>query len=340
MSWSAQNKSNPPGPPQADMAASAELQAWLARLEIENRKVGKRNLYLALVLVAAVGLLLVVLRGVYQSTIGAYAQIADVRVEQHPVDQGRLQIRFDVFSPGKVYCRRTSGGVTTDLIDHFSRPCKVDRPWSWGYRPGDDIELTLWYRRGWWPVAHRQRIGTQGRADIVILIDTTGSMSPSIAELKQKCVTFAEQLERQALQPRFALIGFGDAREGPWLDVHEFTSDASEFRAAVGDLERFDGGDFPESALDALEEALTLPFDERALRHFYLVTDAEYHVPSKSGATAEQIAAALSDHRVMLWVFSQPKLAGSYEKLLGDSGRFGEIESFGKLLSEGRILGD
>jgi len=330
----------PPGPPQADMMASAEMQAYLAQLRDEERRIGLRNRFLWGGLGAGLLVLLLILWGVYRSTVGAYAVIDELEVRQHPVEQGRLEFRFRVLLPGKVHCRRVSDGVQTDLIDHFDAACTVDRPWSWTYRPGRPIELTLWYRRGLLRRTYRSSFPTTDRADIVILMDTTGSMSPQIDELKQKCVAFSAQLKRQALEHRFALLGFGDTAEGPWLDRHEFTPDVGQFVAAVDNVKRFDGGDFPESALDALEEALRLPYAERALRRFYLVTDAAYHDPTRSGLSAEQIAARLKKQQVMLRVFSKREFEADYAKLLGETGKFQEIEHFGRVLSEGRLLGD
>lgn len=330
----------PPGPPKVDMLASNEMQAWLRRLQAEDRTIGKRNKYLAVTLAAGVVLLLIVLWGVHRATIGTYAAIDDIRIEQHPVDQGRVEIHFRVLSPGKVYCRRTSGGNSTDVIDHFAAPAEVTRPWSWAYQPGENIEVALWYRSGPLPRKYVQSFPTLGRADVVILIDTTESMDSSIAALKEKCAAFSEKLEKQALKHRFALIAFGDTHEGEWLEKHPFTDDVTQFRRWVGNVKRFKGGDLPESALDALQEALALPFDEDAVRYFYLVTDADYHSPAQPGVTPATIARRLQEKRVLLRVFSRAQFEESYRNLLGDTGRFDEIENFSKVLGEGRLLED
>ena len=330
----------PIGPPAVDMMASGEVQNWLRRLQAENRKVGRRNKVLWWALGAGVLLLVAALWIVHHWTIGAYAVIDRIEISQHPANQGRLRIKFQVLSPGKVYCRRTSGPVEADLIDSFDQPCTVDRPWSWTYTPGHEIDLTLWYRGGPVRRSFKQSFPTADRADIVILMDTTGSMSPYINELKAKCAAFSEKLNKKALKHRFALIGFGDAEQRPWIDTHPPTENLNAFVRSVGEVKRFDGGDLPESALDALEEALKLPFDEGALRRFYLVSDATYHAPARSGATAEEIAARLEAANVMLCVFSEAEFEADYAKLLGETGRFREIENFGKVLSEGRVLED
>jgi hypothetical protein len=330
----------PLGPPQVDMMASREMQAWIARLEAEQKTLGVRNKVLAVALSAGLLFLAIILWIVYSWTIGAYAVLEDVRVTRHRASQGRVDIFFRVAKPGKVFYRRTSGDVQTELIDYFNSTGQIARSWAWVYEPGEEIEVTLWYRGRLLRRAEREQFPTADRADIVILIDSTGSMTPFIDELKEKCVTFSRQLKKQALDHRFALIGFGDVEEAPWLDVHEFTDEVSQFQESVSRIERFDGGDFPESALDALEEALKLPFDEGAIRRFYLVTDARYHEPSRSGLSAADVAARLESARVFLHVFSRSQYEDDYRKLLGQTGRFEEIENFGRMLSEGRVLED
>ncbi len=165
-------------------------------------------------------------------------------------------------------------------------------------------------------------------------------MTPSLKQLQEKCGQFSQQLTRQALPHRFALIGYGDASEDEWLDSHDFTADVDEFRAQVTEISRFDGGDLPESALDAIEAALDLPFDESAMRRIYLVTDAAFHSVTAAGASASTIARRLEEERVLLEVFSRPQFEDDYRVLLGDSGRFREVENFGKVLEEGRVLED
>jgi len=322
------------------MSASPEVQAWLSQLQHQEQRIGTRTRWLAGAAVLAALFAIVVLVRLYRATIGSYAVLDEVAVTRYPGNQGRLEVAFQVLSPGKVYYRRASADITTEVVDLFYSPGEVKRSWAWAYKPGSDIEVKLRYRRGLLPRTVRETFPTAGRADIVVLIDTTGSMSPSIAELQEKCLLFSHHLSRQALKHRFALIGFGDRKEGQWIDKYEFINDVTQFQRVVGELKRFDGGDLPESALDALEVALSLPFDPEAARRFYLVTDAGYHEPTADGAKAADIAARLEQAGVLLHVFSKPQLEDQYKILLGNTGIFMHIERFGKVLSEGRILED
>lgn len=322
------------------MAASREVREWIARLEAEEGRLVSRNKRLRWVLLGAVLLLGAAGWAVYRATVGAYAVLDGVRVTRNPANQGRIEVAFRVVSPGKVLYRRASGAIRTDIVDTFREPGEFRRSWAWPYEPGQDIDVTLRYRGGLWRVTRRETFPTTDRADIVVLIDTTGSMGRLIAELRDKCADFSERLTQQALAHRFALIGFGDAHEAAWIDVHGFTSEVGRFRESVGRLRRFDGGDLPESALDALEEALALEYDRDAMRRFYLVSDARFHEPSHSGATAADVAARLARERVLLYVFSRRQFEADYAPLLGETGRFDEIENFGRVLGEGRVLED
>jgi hypothetical protein len=326
--------------PAADGAPQFEIRGQIAALEAADRSVSRRNRLLALALAAGLCVLVLILWMVYQGAIGSYAELDGVTITRNPANQGLLQISFQVRSPGKVLYQRSSGKIETEVIDYFHKPETYKRSWSWIYEPGQDIVVSLRSRAGIWKAERRESFQTSRRADIVILIDTTGSMSRSIAQLQEKCVSFSAQLKEQALEHRFALIGFGDTNEAQWIDSYPFTADVDQFRRNVERLKRFDGGDFPESALDALEQALTLPFEAGTIRRFYLVTDAQFHEPSRSGARASEIGARLEEEKILLHVFSRAEYAADYAKLLGASGKFQEIESFGNVLSEGRILED
>jgi hypothetical protein len=322
------------------MMASREMRAWIARLEAQRTTVGKRNRVLTVALALGIVVLLAALGAVYRSAVASYAVIDGLSITRDPASQGRIGIRFDVRSPGKVVYRRISGKIQTEVVDYFSKTGPVDRWWSWVYEPGKAIDMTLWYRSGLLRSSEHRRFPTSARADIVILIDTTGSMDRSIGDLKDKCLAFCEKLKQQSLDHRIAVIGFGDVHDEPWLDKHNFTSSAEEFQGWVTNLPRFERSDVQQSALDALEESLTLPLDEKAMHLFYLVSDASYHNPGRGGVTAADVAAKLQKANVQLHVFSQAEHEADYRKLIVGVGKFQEMEGFGKVLSEGRVLED
>jgi hypothetical protein len=330
----------PPNKPSVNLASNAEVQAWIARLESQTHSLGRRNRILFFGLGIGLVVLLAVCWWLYQSSIRSYAVLENVSIARNPTHQGRLQISFRVAKPGKVLYERVSGGIRTQVVDYFDKPGDIERSWSWVYEPGKNIDVEVTYRSNFFRQNLAASFPTEKSADIAILMDATGSMSCLIEVLKQKCIDFSKRLTEQSLEHRFALIGFGDAQEGEWLDKHEFTAKVEEFQKWVSAIKRFDGGDMPESSLDAIESALSLPFEKNSVRRIILVTDAPFHEVTASGAKVADIVAKLQKERVLLEVFSREELQAEYAPLLDNGGKFEFLEDFGQVLAEGRILED
>jgi hypothetical protein len=316
------------------------MQAWIMKLESKNQFIGRRNLVLMATLVVGLLVLMLVFMWLYHSGIQSYAVLENVDISRKPSHQGRIRISFSVVKPGRVLYERTSGSIRTEVADYFDRPGDVQRNWSWVYEPGEDIQIGVWYRGSFWRRSCTAHLPTEKQADIVVLMDTTGSMSHCIEVLKHKCIDFSNRLTEQSLEHRFALIGFGDTHEEEWFDKHDFTDDVEQFQRWVSTIKRFDGGDVPESSLDAIELALSLPFHKNAIRRIILVTDAPFHEITASGAKVADISARLQQQHIFLEVFSRAVFQSNYADLVGDSGKFESLEDFGKVLAEGRILED
>jgi hypothetical protein len=117
----------------------------------------------------------------------------------------------------------------------------------------------------------------KGAADVVFLLDSTGSMSPCITALKQHINSFIEALirgdESRNISPvedwRARVVGYRDFEEcnkseknaklyrkfggGGWLISNPFTRDENELHSQLDKLKSFGGGKAPqESLLDAL----------------------------------------------------------------------------------------
>lgn len=320
------------------------LQALKVRLSQDSARLGRRFLVLIPIFLMGTFLLLFVLGLLHHYLVGRYAVIEAVSVTQNAGNQGQLEIAFRVISPGLVHLRRTSGTQTTDLLYEYVKPCDEKQQWNWNYVPGSSIDLTLWSRSGFRRTYEKFSFPTSKVVDIVILMDTTESMDASINALKEKCLDFAVLLERQAVKPRFSLIGFGDATLGrPWISETEFTEDSLDLLQAVTSIPRFEGGDLPESSLDALRLAIEKVKEDskgHAIR-FYLVTDQKFHPVTADGKeSTDSIAKALMENRIMLEVFCHQRFQSDFTPLVGDCGHVREIENFGEVLSQGRFLED
>lgn len=118
----------------------------------------------------------------------------------------------------------------------------------------------------------------KGKADVVFVIDTTGSMSYGIANVQSNLTECAELLDEKNLDIRYGLVEYRDIYEdgiGSTI-IHGWYEEVEEFRNAINDLEVTGGGDWAESAVDALNKAMEMEFRAGYQKYFMLVTDAGY----------------------------------------------------------------
>jgi hypothetical protein len=171
----------------------------------------------------------------------------------------------------------------------------------------------------------------KGVADILFLLDATGSMQPNIDAVKDNIGAFLDSLATpigfNANAPlkdwRAAVYAYRDAGcDGDaWFVPNPFTRSAAELRAQLDAITAMGGGDEPESLLDALYAVANLPampkgaaeedprawrYRSQAARVVVVFTDASYH-PAFSGEPAmglADVANAITEARIRLSVFA------------------------------------
>ena len=170
----------------------------------------------------------------------------------------------------------------------------------------------------------------KGVADIVFLLDATGSMQPSIDAVKRNIGTFVDKLEspdENATLPvkdwRAAVWEFRDVRAdgGRWLVRHPFVRSAGELRGQLGGVVASGGGDEPESLLDALYAVAKMDASPRdtnegepgkwrargvATRVVVVFTDASFHpaLGIPAGLDVDDVRNAVEAAHVRLTVFA------------------------------------
>lgn len=130
--------------------------------------------------------------------------------------------------------------------------------------------------------------GAMAQADIVFIIDTTGSMSGAINNVKNNVKLFVDELKSRGVSAGLALVEYRDIYEDGYdtTKVHKNGSsnwfyDMDVYKEKVSNLRASGGGDGPESAVDALETARLLDMRASAGKIFILVTDADYKVGNR-----------------------------------------------------------
>lgn len=120
------------------------------------------------------------------------------------------------------------------------------------------------------------RDSEKARADLVFVIDTTGSMNDKIDALIETCQSFVDKLATKRIDWVAAVVGFGDLTvEGDRIVATPFSSSAERVKALLRGLPRYSGGgNDGESSMEALQAALDQPgYRPDAMKVVVLITD-------------------------------------------------------------------
>ncbi|MFL5680190.1 MAG: post-COAP-1 domain-containing protein [Chloroflexota bacterium] len=154
-----------------------------------------------------------------------------------------------------------------------------------------------------------------GAADIVIAVDTTGSMGAAIAQAKAQATALCNDVQTAIPDARFAVIDFRDLADYPpdgvVLKTPGFTGDCAVIQAAINTMFAAGGGDTPEAYNEVFHEAYsnTLLNSTRgadALQFLTVLGDAPPHnapAPTVAPGCGSNTAEALtSDHEIQALV--------------------------------------
>ena len=175
----------------------------------------------------------------------------------------------------------------------------------------------------------RQSTITSGRADIVFVLDSTGSMSDEIANVKNNLGVFAQELlTTYNVQANFALVDYKDISvdgENSTVVVKNKLSnwytDSDSFKQGLGSIVISGGGDAPESAIDALATAHKLDFRTNAEKFIIIVTDATFKVGNRHGISdMEEMIGLLERDNMMTSVITSSNLKATYQELYEQTG--------------------
>lgn len=189
---------------------------------------------------------------------------------------------------------------------------RVTNPVRWVYEvpPGDTLKILLEYYHPN-PAGHEAiaemlfGYGTFGAGasaprndiDVVFVVDTTGSMSPTIADVRAYASQVARQLAAGSNSYRFSLVDYRDfpARTGSSTDypsrlVVPFTDDLAALQAGLDRLQASGGGDIPESAWSGIMTGLDQPWRPGVQKVLIAMSDAGPLDPEPfTGFTADQV---------------------------------------------------
>jgi hypothetical protein len=194
------------------------------------------------------------------------------------------------------------------------------------------------------PPPPQARAKTKGVADIVFMVDVSGSMAPIIDALRRNIESFIDSLSQGDANNaapvkdwRGKIVGYRDfdaavSENLPWIVESPFVRDAAALKAQLAALEAVGGGDEPESLLDALYVVATMEAQPKgsqtedsgkwryrsdAARVVVVFTDASFKetmgIPQAKGGSFQDVANIIMANRIILSLFA-PNFEG-YDRL-------------------------
>lgn len=128
------------------------------------------------------------------------------------------------------------------------------------------------------------------KPDIVLLVDTTGSMGSTIANVQANLNTAIASVRSVQPSAQFAVASYRDVGEpGLFTVKQQLTANTTDVQNAVNGLSAGGGGDTPEAWINALYEVSTGAITNRpgSSRIVVLVGDASSHDPSNGHTLAD-----------------------------------------------------
>src|SRR5215210_1710336 len=131
------------------------------------------------------------------------------------------------------------------------------------------------------------------KADVVLAVDTTGSMGTAIANAKADAINIVNRVKSSIPGARFAVVDFkdypfspfGEPTDYPYKLVTGLTGTASTVQTAVNTLSPGGGNDLPESLNRVFFEAysdINLAYDAAAPRFLVMLSDDIAHDPEQN----------------------------------------------------------
>jgi von Willebrand factor type A domain len=192
--------------------------------------------------------------------------------------------------------------------------------------------------------APQARAKTKGVADLVFVVDVSGSMATCIDALRKNIETFVDSLSRgdgNNVAPvrdwRGKIVGYRDIESAEseglsWIVDNEFVRDVGALKAQLSALKAEGGGDEPESLLDTLYKVASMQASPKgsqtedpqkwryrsdAARVVIVFTDASFKetmsIPEAKGGSLQDVANVIMANRIILSLFA-PNFEG-YDRL-------------------------
>lgn len=161
--------------------------------------------------------------------------------------------------------------------------------------------------------------------DLVVLLDTTSSMSDEIEQLQSTIIQVAADLAALPSQPqlRFGLVLFRDDRDEYVHRVYPFESDVQRFQSTLAEVEAAGGGDIPERLEVGLHHAIhDMDWNAEAIKLVVLIGDAPPHAKAKNSFSYAADAAMAASMGIKLFSVASSGLSDDGEYVFRQLAQF------------------
>lgn len=122
---------------------------------------------------------------------------------------------------------------------------------------------------------------TPGKADIVFIIDRTGSMGSKINQVKNNLDGFISKMTDNGIDVNMGVVTYGEINDSEPIIKRPMTSDLTQVKSYLNSISVTGGGDYYESGLEGIADptdgALSYSLRSDSAKQFILVTDAPVH---------------------------------------------------------------
>lgn len=171
----------------------------------------------------------------------------------------------------------------------------------------------------------------QKNAELVFVIDSTGSMSGAIENVKTRITSFVNSLETQGVNLRIGIVEYRDIEEDGMDStiIHELNhspwmNSTSEMVEVLNGISAGGGGDYPETVIDGLGylvDGETIPWSSDSYKFAVVLTDAGYKVANRHGFNSlQEVADALLAAGITTSVVTEESEFSTYDALPDTTG--------------------
>ncbi|MDR0474855.1 MAG: VWA domain-containing protein [Treponema sp.] len=143
--------------------------------------------------------------------------------------------------------------------------------------------------------------------DLVICMDTTGSMRPYIDDLRRRLIPMLNEMLAQFTEFRIGLLLFRDYNEEYLTRIVPFTENFEAFQRSLNSAQARGGGDIPEAVYEALYDgAVKFPWEKES-RIMILIGDAPPHPKPRGRITKELVDKTAAEKNIKVHAILLPE---------------------------------